>query len=79
MTNMDKCGIRCVSKATGANQIRDVASGIAQHRHVHRVQTDTEPLATLCEPAYSPEPMHRLHRVPKREPLWYGEGSQRRY
>ena len=57
------------SMATGANQVRDVASGIAQHRHVHIIQTDTACLATLNEPAYRPDPMQKLHRVPKREPL----------
>ena len=69
MTNMAKCAHRSVCMAMGAHQVRVLASGNAQHKNVHSVQTDTETLATLCELADSPDPMQRLHRVPKREPL----------
>ena len=55
--------------ATGANQVREVASGKAGHRHSPILQTDTACLATLYAPAVRPEPAQGLHRVPKRERL----------
>ena len=63
---MGKCGIRCVCMATGANQVRDFASGIAQHRHAPILHLNTACLPTLNDPAVGPEPDQRLHRVPNR-------------
>ena len=53
--------------ATGANQVRDLASGIAQHRHAPILHLNTACLPTLNDPAFGPGPDQRLHRVPKRE------------
>ena len=69
MTNMAKCAYRGVCMATGVNQVRVLACWHAEATSADTKQTDAEPLATLSELAYSPDPIQKLHRVPKREQL----------
>ena len=68
----DEHGKMCISERLLGNGCAPGPSSRKWHTEATSAdtkQTDAETLATLCELADSPDPMQRLHRVPKREPL----------